>query len=364
MLSGVRVVQVITEPTGGGAELLVRELDKGLLAEGVDSGVIFLANPKSVTLGRGEQSLPLRQPRSPLAILELRKALASMRKLSPNLLVHSHLSWPLYITPVAAIGMNIPICYTEHSTMNRRRSIELLKYVEPALYGRYARVFSISDAVSDSLQAWVGDKAAPMRTEVIQNGSRLLAYKGDRIIGDRIRLVSVGSLNQRKGFEWSVRAVATLRDIVSSYTIVGEGPDRALLEALIGELSLGDIVRLVGWADDPTPYYHAADALVAPSLWEGFSLVCVEGMSTGLPVIASDVPGMGDLLRDTGVATLVPAADANALASAVRGLRQSLVSGNLYSQAARRTAEAYSMERMVSRYISSYGEISAEWFGT
>lgn len=362
MLSDVKIVQVITEPTGGGAELLVRELNKGLLAEGIDSKVVFLSNPRAVQLWPGEMALPLRQGRSLLTIAGLRDALATVRKLGPKLIIHSHLTWPFYITPLASTGMGVPLCHTEHNTTNRRRSIELLRNIERAVYSRYTRVFSISDAVDEALHAWIGGKGASVRTEVIPNGSRLLSYRGDRVAGDRIRLLSVGSLNKRKGFEWSLRAVASLRDAVSAYTIVGEGPDRGYFEALISELALGDIVRLVGWTDDPTPYYHAADALLVPSLWEGFGLVCIEGMSTGLPVIASDVPGMRDLLKDSGAAILVPVADPDALASAVRELRQSLLSGRTYSEVARQAAALHSLEKMVSKYIASYNEISANWF--
>lgn len=362
-LSETRIVQVITEPTGGGAEMIVREMHKGLLARGIDSRVIFLANQKGVKVDEGEEALPLGQLRSPLTVFELRRAFVALKTTVPRLIVHSHLTWPLYITPWAAAGMNIPLCYTEHSTTNRRRSIELLRYVEPAIYRRYSRVFCVSAAVKDSLQEWLGGRKATIRTEVIENGSRLLEYKGDRAVSKRMRLVSVGSLNRRKGFEWSLRAVATLRDIVESYTIVGEGPDRAYFEAIIRELGIGDIVRLVGWSDDLVPYYHAADVLLVPSLWEGFGLVCVEGMSTGLPVIASDVPGMRDLIKDSGAATLVPAANPSALAVAVREVHRALLSGAAYSKSARQAAELHGTDKMVSKYIAAYSEIASEWFG-
>src|SRR5690606_23220413 len=110
------------------------------------------------------------------------------------------------------------------------------------------------------------------------------------------RLVSVGSLSSKKNFETSVRAISVLREYVSSYTIIGEGPERKNLERIISDYKLEDVVKLVGWSDSIEPYLSEADIQIIPSLWEGFGLVAVEGMSTGLSIVASNVAGLREVV--------------------------------------------------------------------
>src|SRR5690606_37367900 len=77
------------------------------------------------------------------------------------------------------------------------------------------------------------------------------------------------------------------------------GAERARLEKIIKSLQLEDKVRLLGWSDDIEVHLHAADIQLIPSLWEGFGLVAVEGMSTGLTVVASNIEGLREVLDES-----------------------------------------------------------------
>ena len=88
----------------------------------------------------------------------------------------------------------------------------------------------------------------------------------------------------------------SLKSLISSYTIVGSGPDLEKLQYLSKACGVQDIVNFVGWSDNPGEYYRNSDILLIPSHWEGFGLVAVEGMSTGLPIIASNVEGLNEVV--------------------------------------------------------------------
>src|SRR5690606_3134508 len=195
-----------------------------------------------------------------------------------GVVVHVHLTWPFFYVTLASLGLSkTRLVYTEHSTSNKRRKIPLLWVLERLFYGRYARVICISQGVHDSLAKWVGPGVA-QHLVTIPNGSRIYSLAQRPTLDARLpQLVSVGSLSSRKNFATTILALAQIRDEIGHYTIIGEGPERSRLEAIIRREQLEDKVRLVGWSEVIESYLHAADIQLIPSLWEGFGLVAVEG---------------------------------------------------------------------------------------
>ena len=162
------------------------------------------------------------------------------------------------------------------------------------------------------------------------------------------RLLFVGRLDERKGVETLIRAVARL-PAEAHLDIIGPGPDDylATLEALVAELGLGGRVRFLQVPrSELGAVYGAADVLVFPSEWdEPFGLVPVEAMACATPVVATGTGGSGEFLADGVNCLRYPAGDAAALAGAVErlaadaGLRARLVA------AGRSTAADLSVER-------------------
>src|SRR4029077_19900044 len=114
--------------------------------------------------------------------------------------------------------------------------------------------------------------------------------------------------------------------------IAGEGPDREPLEGRARELGVAERVRFIGAQprEHVLELFHAADAAILSSSWENFPHTVVEALAVGTPVIATDVGGVAEVVRDGENGLLVPAGDASALADAVRryftddGLRSTL----------------------------------------
>jgi len=352
------IINIISSPKGGGAELLVRELHKIYLGRGLDAYAIYM-NGGSEGLDENETVLGV-NPRNPLNVFRIRRFLKQLlTKSSGELVVHVHLTWPFFYVTLASLGLeNIKLIYTEHSTNNKRRNIPLLWVFERMLYARYTRIICISEGVRNALAKWVGPKITP-RLVTIPNGARIYSLaKRPALTGRLPRLVSVGSLSSRKNFSTAIRAIAQLRDEVDTYTIVGDGPERAALEQIIKNLALDDKVKLVGWSDNIESFLQAADIQLIPSLWEGFGLVAVEGMSTGLPVVASSVDGLREVLGDSNPSvTLVEHPESvNEWVIAISKSKANLLGqgADVLARTSRQQAEKFTLEQMAELYLDVY----------
>lgn len=136
-------------------------------------------------------------------------------------------------------------------------------------------------------------------------------------------LVLVGRLAAVKGVPVLLEALARVTDIPGlRLTLVGDGPDRAALEARTRALGLSGRVTFAGYqtSSQVAATLRDADALVLPSFAEGLPVVLMEAMATGLPVIATQIAGIPELVRDGENGRLVPPGNAEALAAAIRDL--------------------------------------------
>ena len=159
-----------------------------------------------------------------------------------------------------------------------------------------------------------------------------------------------------------LRAYARVRSRVAAVgdlVLLGDGPDRAALEALAGELQIAQFVRFLGFCSNPFPYVRAAEMLILSSRYEGFGMVLAEAMALGTPVIATDCPtGPRDLLGD-GAGLLVAPGDIESLATAIerlvvdRGLREALI-GNATAK-----VETYAPPNANRRMLSVMEEMMA-----
>ena len=149
-----------------------------------------------------------------------------------------------------------------------------------------------------------------------------------KIPAAEIVLLSVGRLEQNKGFHVLVAALAALRDHAGRiaegrwrWVVVGDGPFRGALETAIASAGLRDRVVLTGRLPDRElhAWYEAADLFVHPTLYEGSSLVTLEAMAHRRAVVATTAGGLTDKVRPGVNGWLVPPGDASALAAAISG---------------------------------------------
>ncbi len=177
--------------------------------------------------------------------------------------------------------------------------------------------------------------------------------------GDVPTILYVGRLVDRKGVDHLIEAVGSVRrDTPARLLVLGEGPDRERLEALVRRLGLDDAVRFEGYVASPYAYMRAADVVAVPSLTESFGNTLVEAIRCGAAVVASDCDyGPREILdADSGI--LVPPADTAALAEAIRSvIRDPGLAARLRS-GARDRARLFSPASMVCGYEALFREVA------
>jgi glycosyltransferase involved in cell wall biosynthesis len=163
----------------------------------------------------------------------------------------------------------------------------------------------------------------------------------------------VGRLTIQKGHTYLLDAVKILSSKYpnTNFLFAGDGPLHEELQKKAENLGVSDSIQFLGVRNDVERLLLAADIFVQPSVWEGLSLALLEALMAGLPVIASRVEGVVDVVVDGESALLVPAKDPVALAEAIDKLiKEPEFRKQLAIQGQNRFLERYSVDRMSRSY--------------
>ncbi|HEY3373554.1 MAG TPA: glycosyltransferase family 4 protein [Candidatus Aquicultor sp.] len=229
--------------------------------------------------------------------------------------VHVHGRFPLFVSSLSMVlSENLAFVSTVHQFSDSEGSgLENQKTgIETFLLKRLRRICCVSEALRVQVITRLGEDHRA-KIDYIPNWIRPVESRQgdvDRMTVDdnrhaskkHIKICTVGRLVRDKGFDVLIEAMAVLhqRGFEASCHIFGAGLDEEHLANLIGERGLSGIVELKGRCSDIQRTLPAYDLLVIPSRSESFSLVALEGFNAGLPIIASDIPGLNEtVLADT-----------------------------------------------------------------
>jgi glycosyltransferase involved in cell wall biosynthesis len=176
---------------------------------------------------------------------------------------------------------------------------------------------------------------------------------------DPTNLLFVGRLNDQKGLEHLLHAMATMKSR-ASLDVVGDGPLRAQFERLAGELGIGSRIKWHGQLPQTklAPLYQRASAIVLPSVDEGLGLAAVEALLCETPVVAFDSGGLRDVIQHERTGLLVKAGDRAALASTLDDLLSRDGRGSQLGKAGRLYAlSAFAPESVARRYAEIYKQV-------
>ena len=352
----MRVLHVINSLILAGAEALTKELALECKRHGVDVSVAVLKRLDNAfedelfRAGVPLISLSSTGIYSPLHILPL------ARKISDYDVVQATL-FPATLWTICAtrIYRRVPIITTsEQSTHNRRRT-PCLRPFDRWLYPQFDAIPCASRAIESSLLEWV--PAVADRTLVIPNAIPLEKFRGatparkEEIIGTKAPVaIFVARFENSKDHTTLLRAVTGI--IGLHLVLVGDGPLRPAAEALAQSLNIAQRVHFIGRRSDVPALLKMADVYVQCSTWEGFGIAAVEAMAAGLPVIATDVPGLAEVIGDSGI--LFERGDVGALQRHLNavlsdaGLRHRLVTSG------QQRAEEFSIQRTAALYLDTY----------
>jgi glycosyltransferase involved in cell wall biosynthesis len=370
----MRVVHLIKATGLAGAEAHLLVLLEGLRRAGIEAQLLILVEPgnPAEALGRAaaERGIPAarRVILSDLDVSLWPRLARDFRHVRPAI-VHTHLIHADVHGLVAARLASVPIVVTTRHNLNPFRARPFFRL----LHRFYWPAVDAAIAVSDGVRRFSVDveHAAPAGVRTIRLGidepeagadpAALRAELGiaasDRVVG------MVGRLVEQKGFVFGLEAFARVADRFPNCRLVvaGDGPLRRVLERHAQGLGVSARVLFLGWRPDAAALMSAFDVLLVPSLWEGFGFVILEGMQRGLPIVASAVGGVPEVVADGTTGLLTQPRDVAGIGRALAELladdphRQRL--GRLARERAR---EHFSAQRMVADTIELYNGLVAE----
>ncbi len=228
------------------------------------------------------------------------------------------------------------------------------------LYPRCDGVIAVSEGVARDLVEAIGLPEGVV--EAIYNpvvDEALLARSREAVdhpwlqAGEPPLILGVGRLEQQKDFPTLLRAFAALQARRPSRLVVlGEGRERAALEALAAELGIAERVALPGHVDNPFAWMRRADLFVLSSAWEGFGNVLAEALAVGTPVVSTDCPsGPREILADGRYGPLTPVGDVAALCEAMAATLDRPLPGTMLHQ----RGMDFSIEASVRAYLNRFG---------
>lgn len=365
-------------PYLGGQERYVYILSRYLVNEGHEVDVITANYPISkeyekidgITVHRTK--VLMRPLRNPISV-----GFFKIGKMADDYdLVHMHneYSFPSLLTAYFKMRKDFPLILTNHlSQINFENNLINTfgnfynRTMGKAILNQCNAIITLSQAHKEH-QISINPEIAD-RVKIIPNAIDLkrfdqlnteIAADNDN---DEFKLLYIGQIVKRKGLYWLFKAFRILKTEGKKIKleIIGDGPDENYFKKLAIDLDLQGIVEFKGRVDVDKQIiqaYKNADAFVLPSLSEGLPTVILEALYFGLPVIATDIPGVSDNFKD--YITLVPPKDENKLAEVIVDVikNEGSVKFIKLSKTGKELVEKkYSWATSANKYINTYKEI-------
>jgi glycosyltransferase involved in cell wall biosynthesis len=336
---GARVALFVPTLDGGGSELVMLRLARGLADRGHDVDLVLVraAGERTGDVDPRVRIVDLRAgpPRAVTKTLALARYLRVAR---PRALVTADDVVGAGVWARALARAPTAVLLGVHTHLGRQIGARgglgagVRRMVVRRTYPRAARVVAVSDGVAENVAATVGlpreripvipNPAVPPDLERLARerpGHPWLAPDGPPVV------LGAGRLADQKDFPTLVRAFAHVhaarpdaRLVILGTEQASEPGRRAALEQLAGELGLSDVVDLPGYVQNPYGWMAHAAVFALSSRYEGFGLVLAEAMATGVALVSTDcLSGPREILDDGRLGELVPVGDAEALGAAI-----------------------------------------------
>ncbi len=304
----MKILQVINSLATGGAEKLLLETIPKYIDNEIEMDVLvlngseypfytdFKKNPLSLLFSLGKSSVY-----NPFLVFKIIKYLKKYD------VVHVHLFPALYWVALAKwiSFSNVKLVFTEHSTSNRRMKNWFLKIIDRFIYSKYTKIICITNEVKSQIKKQL--QFTDKKFIVIQNGIDLNKINQSKpytisalnlgLPEDAKLLIQVASFQFPKD---QITVIKSLQHLTENVHLLLAG-DGVLLEkckVLVDQLNLNSRVHFLGIRMDIPNLLKTADIVILSSQYEGLSLSCIEGLASGKPFVASDVPGLREIVDD------------------------------------------------------------------
>lgn len=357
----MKVAHIINNLATGGAEKLLLESIPVYNEKGIDVHLVLLNGIEHPFLEELRKKnactihvLGMGSVYNPLLVFKI------IPFLKQSDCVHVHLFPGLYWASLAKMisFSKTKLVYTEHSTSNNRRGNPVFKLLDRFFYSRYSHIVAITPQVLENLKKHLKFKS-DKKFLVIQNGLNLDKIKTAQPYPktdffkdpDAKIIIQVARFFEPKDHPTLIRS---LKLLPGNYKLllVGDGILKPNSEALVTQLGLQDRVQFLGVRTDVLSLLKTADVIVLSSKYEGLSLSCIEGMASGKPFVASNVPGLREMVENVGI--VFPLGDENQLAEAIHRL---ISDENHYQAVVKKCMEKsseFDINTMVDDYSNTY----------
>lgn len=251
-----------------------------------------------------------------------------IKQLKPDI-VYAHSSKAGAFARIADLGLKNKVIYNPHGwAFNMQQSAkkkEMYKWVEKISAHFCDKIVCISDAEKES--ALREKICKPSKLQVIYNGIDLeeiektvpMSRAQLGIPEDAFVVGMVGRLSKQKAPDTFVKAAKLIKEKIPNafFLMVGDGELRDQIEGLINQYDLGSSFLITGWVDNPTAYMKIMNVGMLLSRWEGFGLVLPEYMACGVPIVATNVDAIPNIIQDGINGMLVDKDDYHKAADAV-----------------------------------------------
>jgi glycosyltransferase involved in cell wall biosynthesis len=277
--------------------------------------------------------------------------------------VHSHGYKADIYARWAMRGSRTPLVATCHNWIDNNLTLRLYGKLDRAALRRFDGTIAVSEGVRQRL---LSSGVNPDRIALIRNGVDLHPFKDLRRLTSfdvhrPLRVGLVARLSHEKGVDLFLRAAAIALKAQPNalFVVAGDGPDRPALEALIRELGLQQHLTLLGRQENMPAFYASLDVLVLSSRIEGLPMALLEGMASGLPVVATAVGEVPQVIENGRSGRIVAPGNYEALAAAII---QILEDGRLRQSfginAMNRVADQFSAAKMTAEYVRLYSSLT------
>jgi glycosyltransferase involved in cell wall biosynthesis len=356
----LRILHIIDSLIEAGAEALVKDMVPRMQARGIDVSVAVLKELDSPFEREvREKGIPF-LPTAAGGIYSPAHVVRLANHIDEFDLVQLYLFPAQLFAALAAMlaGSNVPLVLSEQTTSHRRRTNWLHQF-DTWMYSHYTAIACASEGIAASLREWI--PGVSRKITVIQNGIDVRKFQQAEFVSraslgineSSCILLYVASFQSRKDHGTLLRALKEIPD--ADLVLVGDGELREQFERQARSSGIAGRVHFLGRRKDVAELLNMADIYVHVPAFEGFGIAVAEAMAAGKPIVASDVPGLAQVVGDAGI--LIPPGNSSLLATEVRRLIESRERRSQLSRAAVQRANQFGIENTVDGYIDLYKSI-------
>lgn len=354
----MKIVQVIPKFALGGAETMCENLMYALKDLGHKVVAVSLYTEHTYITERLEKkgfSIIYLEKKFGLDFSMIRKLIKVFNQEKPDA-IHTHLDSLKYVVIAAKLSnTKCRIIQTVHNVAEKEASGIVYKINKFFYKKSWAIPVALSNEIQKSISEYYGLEFSSI--PCVFNGIDLSKClpKNEYSLEDTIKITHVGRFAEQKNHRGLIDIFSNVLTVFPNCVLqlVGDGELREEIELYVKNKNISDKVIFLGMQSNVYPILHDSDLFVLPSVYEGFPMTLIEAMATGLPIVATAVGGVPDMLNNGYSAAILPC-DVKLLSDASIELLQNQHMRNVYGNRVLKKSCLYSSKSMAEKYCSIY----------